>query len=120
MIWMITWLNNFTTIAGNNIIVDYQNLTCHSGMTIGKQIYLLNAVDMGCYPSRWTLGQKIGVGIGAFAVAIIIVGILLATVLKREVKFIMYYHLNFDKFISHDDKNEKLDKLKYDAFFCFW
>ena len=120
MTWMITWLNNFTTIAGNNIIVDYQNLSCHSGMMTGKQIYLLDTVDMGCYSSKWTLGQKIGVGIGTFAAVVIIVVILLTTVLKREVKFMMYYHLNLENFIPHDDKNEKLNKLKYDAFFCFW
>ena len=30
MIWMTRWLNNFTTTTGEHIIMDYQNVTCHS------------------------------------------------------------------------------------------
>ena len=52
MTWMIGWMNNFTAPSGKHVIRDYQSLKCHSGLKIGHQIYLLNKVEMGCFPSK--------------------------------------------------------------------
>ena len=44
MTWMIGCLNNLTNHWNKKIIVDYQEVKCHSGMMMGKQIY------------RWLMG----------------------------------------------------------------
>ena len=119
MTWMVGWLNNFTTSNGEHVIVDYENFTCKSGMVIGKPIHLLNEVNMGCFPSKWTTWQKAGVGIGTSAAIIIFIITLVATKRSREVKFLLYYHFKLNT-IPDDDKNVNLDNIKYDAFFCFW
>ena len=119
MTWMVGWLNNFTTSNGEHIIADYENFTCKSGMVIGKPIHLLNEVNMGCFPSKWTTWQKAGVGIGASAAIIIFIITLVATKRSREVKFLLYYDFKLNT-IPDDDKNVNLDNIKYDAFFCFW
>ena len=42
MTWMISWLNNFTTSAGDHIIVDYKSIKCYSGLMKGVPIYKLS------------------------------------------------------------------------------
>ena len=54
MTWMIGCLNNFTKPSKEHVIVDYQDIKCHSGKMKGKPIYKLNVVKMGCFPSRMT------------------------------------------------------------------
>ena len=114
MTWMIKWLNNLRTSSGNHVIVDYQNVTCHSGKMKGKPIYLLNEVEMGCYPSGW----KFGVGVGSGISVLIIISIIIMTRKSREVKFFMSYYLTLDT-VPKDDKNENLEMIEYDAFFCY-
>ena len=112
--WMIKWLNNFTTSTGDHVIVDYENVTCHSGKMKGKPIYLSSAVEMGCYPSGW----KIGVGVGSGVSLLIIISIIIMTRKSREVKFFMFYYLKLDT-VPKDNKNENLEMIEYDAFFCY-
>ena len=38
MIWMVGWLNNFTTTGGDHVIVDYKDVFCYSGLNIGDPI----------------------------------------------------------------------------------
>ena len=60
---------------------------------------------------------KVLVGIGAgIAITTIIVLILMKR--SREVKLFLYYHLKLNTLVD-DDKNEILDNMRYDAFFCF-
>ena len=119
MTWMIRWLNNFTTTSGKHIVVDYQHLKCHSGKLIGLPIFVLNEVLLGCYPSDLSLGQKVGVGVGTASLSLIICILLILTLKRsREFKFFMYYYLKLDT-VPKDDKNENVDNMEYDAFFCY-
>ena len=122
MIWMIGWLNNFTLHPGQHIIVDYQDVRCHSGLMKGLPIFVLNEIEMGCFPSKWTLVQKLGVGIGS-GVALLIIIILAILVIRkyREIKFFFYHYFKLCNCITvaRGDKNEKLDTMKYDAFLYY-
>ena len=118
MTWIIGWLNNFTTPSGEHVIEDYRTMRCHTGMMKGKLLYLLDQVEMGCFPSKWTIWQKVGVGMGAvIAVAAVTISII-ATKRSREVKFLMYYYLRLDT-VPKDDKNENVNNMEYDAYFCY-
>ena len=119
MTWTIEWLNKFTDLMGDHIIADYKNVKCHDGQVAGRPIYTLNPVDMNCFPSMWTMWQKIAVGVGS-AVAIVIITLLIVVKMKgsREVKFLMYYYLRLDT-VPKDDKNENVDNMEYDAFLCY-
>ena len=118
MIWMTDWLNTFTSASGEHIMADFRNLTCEAGSMKGTPIYELNEVLMGCFPSKWRTWQKVLVGIGA-GIAIITIIVLILMRRSREVKFFLYYHLKLNTLVD-DDKNEMLDNMRYDAFFCFW
>ena len=118
MTWMTDWLNTFTISSGEHIVADYRNLTCQTGSMKGTPIYELNEVLMGCFPSKWRTWHKVVVGIGA-GITVIIIVILIATKRSREMKFLLYYHLKLNT-LADDDKNETLDNVRYDAFFCFW
>ena len=118
MTWMITWLTNFTTPTGDHIIVDYKHINCYSGMMKGTPVYKLNEVKMGCYP-KLTTSQKVGMGIGVFVAGFIII-LLFVIIIKRsrEAKFLMFYYFNLDT-VPKDDKDENVDNMEYDAFFCY-
>ena len=100
-----------------HVIVDYQNVTCNNGMMIGKPIHLLNGDAMGCVPSKITLWEKlrIGVGIGTVMTVILVITIVIRK-RTREVRFLMYNSFNL---ISALDKDEDVDGMEYDAFFCY-
>ena len=85
----------------------------------GYPIYILNEVRLGCFPSQWTVWQKVGVG-SASIIAITIIFALLILVVKRsrEFKFMVYYYLRLDT-IPKDDPQENLNNIEYDAFFCY-
>ena len=119
MTWMIGWLNNFTIPSKEHVIVDYQDIKCHSGKMKGKPIYKLNKVDLGCFPSRMTTLQKVGIGLGAM-LALIVIIVLVTIIAKnsREAKFFMYYYLKLDT-VPKDDKDDNVDNMQYDAFFCY-
>ena len=117
MTWMIDWINNRTT-TGERLVADYAQIKCHSGEISRRPIYQLNKLDMGCYPHDWTLQQKLIVGLST-GTGIIIIGIVLTVSLySRRGQFLMYYCLKMDT-IPPDDKDEDLEDIEYDAFFCF-
>ena len=121
MTWVIDWLNNFTTSSGEHVIAGYENIKCHSGMMVGVPIAQLDKVNMGCFPSKLTLRQKIAIGIAAIVAGIIIIT-LTALVIKRsrDVKFFFYYYFKWCTcFGPKDDKNENLDNIEYDAFLSY-
>ena len=37
---------------------------------------------------------------------------------SREVKFFMFYYLKLDT-VPKDEENENLERIEYDAFFCY-
>ena len=98
--------------------MDYEDVKCNSGKMIGLPIYVLTEVIMGCYPAKLTLGQKLGIGIGAALGFVMLILVFLVARHPREVKFYMYYYLKVDT-VPKDDKNENLENMQYDAFFCY-
>ena len=119
MTWMIDWINNFTTgIYRKHVVRDYAQLKCHSGKMRGQPIHKLNQVDMGCYPHDWTTEQKLVVGLSVSIGTIIIVAMVIVGLYSRRGRFFMYYYLKMDT-IPRDDKNEDLENIEYDAFFCY-
>ena len=119
MTWMTNWLNNFLLSLDKHVVEDFWNVTCSNSHMHGVPIFSLSKVDLGCFPSTWTTGQKIAVSLGAVvALILIVLGVFLAK-RSREVKFIFYYYLKIDT-IPRDDKTEDLQNKEYDAFFCYW
>ena len=122
MTWMIGWLNNFTTSTKEHVIRDYQKLKYHSGRMKGSQIYLLNEVELGCFPNILTTWQKAGVGIGSGSSAIIIITLSTLVIKRsRDIKFFFYYYCKWCTCfgVPRDDKNENLDNIEYDAFLYY-
>ena len=119
MAWTIKWLNKFTNLMGDHIIVDYKNVKCHNAPVTGRTIYQLTAVEMDCFPKELAMWQKVAVGSGS-SVAIVIITLLIVVKMKgsREVKFLMFYYLKLDT-VPKDDKNENVDNMEYDAFLCY-
>ena len=119
MTWMIGWLNINTT---QQVVDDYTNIICHNGKFRGKPVYLLNLVEMGCFPNRWTTSQRIGVGIGSGISLLIIISLALLVLKKsREIKFFLYYYCKWCICVGvpRDDKEEKLNKVQYDAYLSY-
>ena len=122
MVWMVGWLNNFTTTLGEHVIVDYQDIKCHNGKMKGKPIYLLDEVKLGCFPSKWTLKQELITGIsGGFGLVIIITLSTLVIRKYNDIKFFFYHYFKWCICIgvARDDKNEVLDNMEYDAFLYY-
>ena len=122
MTWMIGWLNNFTTTWREHVIVDYQDLKCHSGKMNGYPIFLLDEVKMGCFPSELSLKQKFGFG-SAGVIGLLIIITLSSLVVRNhdDIKFFFFFYLKMCNCIgvARDDKNEKLDNMMYDAFLYY-
>ena len=119
MTWMMEWLNNFTAPAGKHITVDYKHLKCFIGMMVGKPIYNLDKVEMGCYPPELILWQKIVISLSSGVVYIIIVGLAYLVIKRsRDIKFFLYYYCKWCTCmgVPKDDKNEKLNNMEYDAY----
>ena len=117
MTWMIGWLSK-----SKDIIDDYQDIKCYSGMLEGLPIYVLNEVLMGCYPHILTKQQKIAIGIAAGISSLVIIALVILVIRKsRDIKFFFYYYCIWCRSIGlpNDDKNEHLDSLLYDAFLCY-
>ena len=118
MTWMIGWINKFIVITRERIVVDHAQVKCHSGKMRGQPIFKLNQVDMGCYPHDWTLQQKPIVGLSASIGTIIIVAMVIIGLYSRRGRFFLYYYLKMGT-IPRDDKDEDLENIEYDAFFCY-
>ncbi len=119
IIWMITWLNALSNSTNNNLIKDNRDVKCSNGKLKGVPVMFLSDVLLGCFPSKWTRGQKAAVGV--FAGVMCIAVCLAAIVAKktREVKFFMFYYLRLDT-VPRDDKSENLDNIENDAYLCYW
>ena len=75
-------------------------------------------MEIGCYPHDWTTEQKLIVGLSVSIGTIIIVAVVIVGLYSRRGRFLMYYYLKMDT-IPRDDKNEDLEDMEYDAFFCY-
>ena len=77
----------------------------------GRQIYLLNPVDMGCFPSEWTLQQKVGVGFGAGLALLMIIGLTFLVIKRsRDIRFFLFYYCKcFD--VPGDERHEPLQNM---------
>ena len=118
MAWMIKWFNNFKRATGEHVIADYQDIKCQSGSMKGLPIYVLTEVVMGCYPAKLSTAQKVGIGVGTGIALILMICIFFAAKNPREIKFLMYYYLKVDT-VPKDDRDENVDNMEYDAFFCY-
>ena len=92
MLWMIGWLNNFITPRGYHVVVDYQDVRCHSGAAVRIPIYKLNDVILGCYLKGLTIWQKVGIGAGSGSSGLIII-VLVVFIIKRSrtMQFFIFY-----------------------------
>ena len=120
MLWMISWLDNFTTSNGRHIIVDYKNVRCHSGTAVGTPIYKLNEIVLGCYPKGLTTWQKILIGTGSGTGGLVIL-ILLFLIIKRSrtLQFFIFYRLNIKSILGIQKEDENVKDKKYDAFLSY-
>ena len=114
MTWMIEWLSKRTPY-GERIVKDYQDIVCHNGMMTGKQIYKLTSDEMGCYPHKLSIGEKITIGIFGALIVGIVIAIIAISRRWNEVKWFLYLHFN----ILDKRDNEDLTDKKYDAFVSY-
>ena len=122
MLWMIGFLNNYTTSTGEHIVEDYQHLACHSGAAIGTPIYKLNEVILGCYPKGLTIWQKVLIGTGSGTAGIIIILLFLMIIKRsRTLQFFIFYRLKIKSIlnINNDPKAESVEDKEYDAFLSY-
>ena len=49
-VWLVDWMKHFTTLAGNRIIKDYEDVICADERWNKTAVYKLNYKKMGCYP----------------------------------------------------------------------
>ncbi len=119
MTWMIPWLNSFNNKSNKPLVQDVAEIKCSNGKFKGLAVHLLTDVLLGCYPSKWTTGQKAGVGVAAVMVSIIFSLAVVAVKYSSFIKFILFYKFKLDT-IPKDDKNENLDNREYDGFLCYW
>ncbi len=119
MKWMISWLNTFKNNSKFSIVEDIDEIKCGNIKFQGLPIHLLSDVLLGCYPSRWTTGQKAGVSAAAVVAIVLFCLTVFAFKHSREVKFFMYYYLKLDT-VPKDNKNENLEGAEFDAFLCYW
>ncbi len=123
MTWMIPWLHRVPDDNETNIVDDFKDVKCGNGRFDGLPIYVLSDVNLGCYPKVYVYQlkpwQKGLIGAGVIVILLIMIFGAIAMNRSHEVKFFMFYSLKWDT-VPKDDKNEKLQGVEYDAFFCYW
>ena len=122
MVWMIGWLNNFTTSTGKHIVQDYQDIRCHTGTAVGIPIYQLNEVILGCYPKGLTIWQKVLIGVGSGTGGLVILVLLIFSIkISRTVQFFMFYKLKIKSVLSikRDQADENVEDKEYDGFLSY-
>ncbi len=119
MTWMVTWLQRQNNSTNGSLIRDHRRVTCENGKFKGIPITFLSDVLLGCYPSKWTTGQKAGVASGILFIACVFLILLIISRRSKEVKFLTYYYLKLNT-LPKDDKKEETANKEYDAFFCYW
>ncbi len=118
MTWMITWLNTRRNSSTENLVRDFQDIICRNSKFDGLPIYLLSDVLLGCYPSKWSSGQKVGLAVASAVILLVFCLTIISFNNSREVKFLLFYYLKLDT-VAKDDKHENLEGKEYDAFLCF-
>ena len=115
MTWMMTWLSKRNP-NGERIVKDYQDILCHSGKSVGRQIFKLTSDEMGCYPHKLSIGEKITIGI--FGALILGTTITIIAVSRRwnEVKFFLYLHFDI---LDKNERDEDLTDKFYDVFVSY-
>ncbi len=116
IIWMIDWINNFTTSKGERIVRDFKDVKCHTGQKVGTPIYLLDSTKLHCFPPEFAI-WKIAV-IATVGALLLLSSIVIVVVIKRsrEVRWIIYKNLG--KLIRAKHK-PKVNHLEYDAFLSY-
>ena len=121
MTWMIGWLNNFTTSAGEHIVQDYQDLRCHSGAATKMPIYKLNEIILGCYPKGLTIMQKVLIGAGSGTGGLIIIVLLILFIKRSRALQFFIYRLNIKSMLGiiNNQEDENVEDKEYDAFLSY-
>ncbi len=117
MLWMANWLENATSSKGKRLVPDYKDVICTSGAEMGKPVYKINPVRMGCYPKETQ--TWIVVVSGVIGGLILTITILLILIHRhwRLVRWLVYK--NFDKLLGDPDRNEDISDITFDAFLTF-
>ena len=115
MIWMIQLLSKRNSNK-ERMVKDYQDVVCYSGKFVGKQIYKLTSDEMGCYPHKLSIAEKITIGI--FGTLIIGITIAIIAISRRwnEVKFFLFLHFDI---LDKNDGDEDLTDKSYDVFVSY-
>ncbi len=117
MLWMANWLENTTSSKGMRLVPDYKDVICASGAEIGKPVYMVDPITMGCYPER----TKTWIVVVSSTIAGLILTITTILILIHHcwklVRWLIYK--NFDKLVGDPDRNEDITDITFDAFLSF-
>ena len=113
--WMIQWLN--TTHAGGHVIVDYKDVKCHSGLMIGTPMYVLDEVQMGCFPTPLSSPSTIYTIASWLVIACLTIIFRKWRIIRNwRYSYLMYFRRHLNKqgvIVIHQQK-------KYDAYVSYW
>ena len=112
MVWMIKWIKS-SILSG--MIPDYQNVTCHSGFSVGTPIHQLDPLEMKCGESWFTLLVTLAVSIGLSTV-VMVISIILINRSWEEIRWISYKY--FHTFLKSGDK-EDIEAMQFDALISY-
>ena len=117
-IWMTTWLTNFTTPRGKQVVRDHTEASCNNGPYAGKKVTSLDKVEMGCVevPHHMPLWSIIILAIGGLL--IIVITAVMFVVMRRwtQVKFWLFKNFNI---LDKRDKDENLEGIQFDALISY-
>ena len=114
MLWMVDWMTNFTTDPDSDVRVvqDYYQVKCEDG----RPMYLLNPVQMGCFPKKLTLWQKILIGISITLTIVLVIAIIAINRRWNEVKWFMYLHFDI---LAKNDGEENMEDVESDILLSY-
>ncbi len=117
MLWMPNWLENAMSSKGRRLVPDYKDVICASGAEIGKPVYKINPVTMGCYPKEtktWVVIVSCTMGGLLLSASVILV------IIHHQWKLVRWLvYKNFDKLLGDPDRNEDISDMTFDAFISF-
>ncbi len=117
MTWMIDFLTNSSLPSGDNLVKDYMDVTCADSVYYGTPVYMLNPVEMGCYPRNlpiWIIKVASTIGGGAIIFVVLLLIIYHKWVLVR---WLVYKYTG--KLIGGDKQIQDLSGIEYDAFLSY-
>ena len=94
MTWMMKWFSK-RNLNGKQIVKDYQDVVCCSGIMTGKLIYNLSVVEMGCFPQKFSTREKITISIFGTLTIVMTIAIIVISRRWNEVKFFYISILTF-------------------------